>query len=224
MINEAWYLKPDSWVAAGTCALAVTTIFLARFTYLLFKATKEAREDSIKALDIARQNANAAHESVELAKESMERTLRAYVTVESAKPGRFPENLRSGPTHFDVSISNTGQTPASDVVGRLRYIIHKQHPEESDLGIEFTTELFRGVLGPGQATKMSLWISQSPDDGDVNAWRRNDGIPLLVLGEVTYQDMLSKVTRKTIFCYKYESPAMNPLGTLNPFGAMNRID
>ena len=60
-----WYLRPDWWVAGGTILLAIVTGMLAWYTYRLFAAAKEAREDSLKSLVAAEKTADASYQSAE---------------------------------------------------------------------------------------------------------------------------------------------------------------
>src|ERR1051326_4732465 len=106
----AWYERPDWWVAIGTGVLALVTAALAVYTYRLFREARLARADSVHALGVAEKSAAAATRSADVAKESMQRQLRAYVTVDRITTDKVDDKMI--PTVVSVRLINSGQTPS----------------------------------------------------------------------------------------------------------------
>jgi hypothetical protein len=101
--EKSFYQEWDFWVSFGTLLLAFITAWLAW-------ETRGLRKDSAKAIGASEETARSAAASAAIAQAAMERSLRAYVTVERPEP--FNQNAAKIPHGVSVSVINTGQTPA----------------------------------------------------------------------------------------------------------------
>jgi hypothetical protein len=201
---EAW----DFWVSIGTLALAGVTFWLAW-------ETRRMREDSKKAIEASHKSADAATASVEVSQESMRRTLRAYVTVESCKPGM--QDNRKIPRAIELVFCNTGQTPAiaHELFSHFLVMDHWPLKAFDPAGSEYR-RWPRGDIGRDQPLR--FWEEHYAGEDDLNAIHKHEK-HYVIYGALQYRDMFSKDIRMTEFCYAWD--ARNQYFV--PVGPMNRV-
>lgn len=204
-IPMSWYAMPDWWVAAGTVALAIITFFLALYTYKLFRATREARTDSLNALRIAEQNAQAAQQSAATARESMGRSLRAYVIVDELKVVNKLENILL-PVGVTIVITNAGQVPACDTYIECHAgVVFLQTDDcpgryENDESIK----QMRGVIGRDQKRDLDFGFTEA-------FVRRHEPsltfgrCQLQLRGSIKYLDVVANQQRQTDFNFVWHA-------------------
>ena len=163
-------------VGAGSLALALLGVLALIWTFI---ATRRSAQAAMRA-------AMAAESSMKLAQQTMQRQLRAYLTVDAASI-RFP---RPGVPRVRVTIRNSGQTPAYEV----KHWIH-QGIETHSLEIELTEPrddfgMAVHVMGPGTTATNEVThdgpIIDNPSDAAVTG--RPEGT-FYVYGQVTYRDV-----------------------------------
>jgi len=203
--EQPWYWTPEWWVAVGTVGLAVVTTILAWYTYRLFKAAQEARTDSLKALAIAERNADAAHESTLLARESMERDLRAYVVIESVDITKWNLLTQNPDTKIPdtiiICVRNTGRTPATrtDLNGHFGLFPIKPNSEGS-ASKKINTSL--AIIGSGH--ERIVPIDKCAEVTSKFLECPTDGAEVYFQGCIEYHDLVSMQARTTHFEYTWK--------------------
>lgn len=183
------------------------------------KATSsKSSANTLEALSIARENADAAAAHVSVAQESSRRELRAYVGVDeisfevkSRPRGYEPINLaQPGVVYLDfvtVSVKNFGHTPATGVccfVGIATVPFLQRLPDNYDFEGPLTpnTDLnitTRHFLQAGQIEKIKCGL------GDVRAlWgARKKQRSIFLFGRIYYIDAFEN-SHSTKFCHTWE--------------------
>lgn len=206
----------DWWVAWATVALALVTLGLAIYTGLLFREAKLARRDAKQSLDIATKDAEAAVKSVEFARESMVRNLRAYITVENVHAD-IGNHARSGRLYsFNIVILNTGQTPARDVTVKYAHLLNNDNPNASTLANCKLHSHFAGTLGKEHHEIARLQMDSNDNPTLDHWWSNAETVTMVIFGEIRYRDMLTDEEHITQFCYKFQpGPQFYPYGPFN---------
>jgi type II secretory pathway pseudopilin PulG len=185
-------------------------------------ALKEQAENTARTFEIAARNAAAAEksadhgaQSVELGRESMYRSLRAYVTIEGIEPSDwtgFPESPESGviglqriPEAALVTVTNTGQTPARHLEIQYNMDVLHEFPQTAaeydqhyrgwmptDLGCNQKRTVRTKIVGKGTEDKLKSALDSSMSK-------------LLVFGRIKYLDMFSDIENVTEFCFVYDT-------------------
>lgn len=104
-------------IAICTGLLVVVTARLAYYTYMLWESTATASNRQAQevrdSLVIAKQSADAAKESVRLAREEFISTHRPKIIVRAIYCNDAPDNERQPMPQMTFSIANVGSTPAT---------------------------------------------------------------------------------------------------------------
>jgi hypothetical protein len=181
-----WVLSwgPDSWTAAFTGLLFISTSGLWIFTALLWRSTRSAIQGEEKA-------ATAMQTLAATAKETGERQLRAYVFIENAWVKRAEE---AGRWRIMYRMKNFGQTPAATVTvidtGKVTA------DSETTLPTPVETTLY-GAMAPG-GDFIDTWTSSFTLPTDETGLVQR---AIWLVGKITYRD-ITKTERWTTFCFK----------------------
>ena len=184
-------------------------------------AAAEARRDAIEQakrqsdqLDIAAQTVSAmretalrAGESNQIARDSAESQLRAYITVEMKGARLNP----SEEIEATADIVNRGQTPARDIVVKWAFAIDRRDPRREDIDHLFScadcpAEDVALMLGPKDFRVINCKSDPfNPQDLDKVF---NGNASLCVVGIVEYLDAFGK-QRSTRFVHLYDGRIWN---------------
>jgi hypothetical protein len=193
------------------------------------KVIKSQGEDTRIALSLAERNAAASEESAKAAadsiahaRDSMQRTLRPYVTVQEITATRTVEtptisdvDARKVPTEVEIRVINTGQTPACRLEVKYHVAVldeipqsfaeHAQHFRTwvpTDVGRDQIREVYGRFLGKDEILENVA---------------RNPSSRFLVYGAVVYQDMSSSAEHRTEFCHVWDVRVEKffPIGPMN---------
>lgn len=199
-----WWARWDFWASFFTFALAIMTGWLAW-------ETRGLRKDSARSIKASEQTAAAAAESAHLARESMQRSLRAYVTLERIDL-RELDNLKI-PTRINVCFINTGQTPARRLELFYSFTVRDNWPEKDNDPIYGST-LMQADVGKDQRREFyAEYFRSAPQTSDVQTGAKF----LMIYGCAKYLDMFSDEPRYTHFSYAWNAKLQTfyPVGTLN---------
>ena len=194
------------WMVVIAASSALVTLIATILLYQQIKLTREAVEDTGLAT-VAMQSAN------EIARDSAQKQLRAYITVEPLGITDF--GLVFYPPAF-LKIINTGQTPAN------RICVHNWNSIE---GITFDAEHFNpahhrnillpGIdseisLGPGKDMKLNLPIMIDELRTEKNRIEAGKCV-IAHFGAVSYFDIYGE-RRETYFAFYYQYPLLDANG------------
>ena len=218
-VDKPWYFEADVWVAVATVALAIVTAILAYYTYRLFAAAKLARADSLDAIQAAKdgvaaseKSASAAGETAAIARETMQRTLRAYVVVKEVDP----QNAKglTMPNSVAVTIVNTGQTPSQEQYCFCEIEALQQVPTKSKFDTQVPPHDIHDVLGINQTR---IVHRSTPPSTASPAQILQKSVLLVFHGLVKYKDMFTDEPHFTAFCYVWDPGYSEwvPTGPLN---------
>jgi hypothetical protein len=193
-------------------------------------ALREQAKDTRIALSLAERNASAAESSAKVVadsivqtRESMQKTLRPYVTVFEIKPKETTgysgliTNLESGgvPTEVEITVVNNGQTPARQLKVYYDVAVLDDTPQSfnehadglrswmaTDIGKDQTRSVYGRFVGR-QDILESVVVDGSKK--------------FTVYGAVTYQDMFSNEEHRTAFCHVWATRLQKffPAGPMN---------
>ena len=196
-------------VVAGLSAAGA--ILAAVYTGLQAREARRLRELSERALDeqadssrrqveqtqaairAAERSASASEQALEVARQSAENTIRAWLTVSNVTNSSLDES----PFQVDIDIRNVGQTPAVNIRGVYNIEVLEGLPEKVEVDIS--------VKG-GRA------LGASPEP--LRAWARRDirpelsrikqgDVKLVLVGKTFYEDVFGR-TRSTGLCATYD--------------------
>ena len=204
-IEKPFYTEADFWVAIGTVLLACITAWLAW-------ETRELRRDGAEGVKAAGRSAAAAEKSAAIAREAMQRTLRAYVVVKEIK--FFISDLGL-PRSVTVRIVNTGQTPSQSQYCFCKVERLDLMPIKSEFDIKQNPHDIRDVLGIDQTRDITREITYpSISDAAIAAIKTQE---LVLHGLIKYQDIFSDEPHFTAFCYVFDFQYSEwvPRGPLN---------
>ena len=110
-----WWTRPDCWLVALTAMLAFVTWRLVVQTRSLVAETMNTSarqaDETIKAIGIAQQSANAATKAAEVAERALNDLERPWIFI-NIYPGIFERDQRHSSRYITWEVSNHGRTPA----------------------------------------------------------------------------------------------------------------
>jgi hypothetical protein len=228
----AIFISIFAWRAAHRRAVAADRQATAseRALDLQTAALKEQLEGTRIALSLAERNASAAEASAEvaadsivLARESMQKTLRPYVTVLEIKPKETSSysgiitNLESGgvPSEAEITIVNNGQTPAR----QLKVYYHVAVLDDAPQSFNEHADNFRSWMATdiGKDQTRSVYARFFGSKEILENVAIDASKKLTVYGAVTYHDMFSNEEHRTEFCHVWATSLKNfvPVGPMN---------
>lgn len=176
-----WSGHSDPGVTVGTGALVIVAIFQAVLFFVQLRYMRVGMKDAELAANASRDSALATRDSVDLAKITARRQLRAYLVVEKCTAERFS----GGSMIATLKIRNCGQTPADRmiVVGSIDAL---RRPTTIIRPVQIE-RLPKGRLGPGNMTTEEI-RRDAFDEGDAKGL--SDGTYWINIGgEVEYTDI-----------------------------------
>lgn len=218
--------EADWWVAGGTVALAFITAILAWYTYRLFRATQQARADSLEALEIARRNAQTTKiladaavrqaqltaEQAALSRETMIRTLKAELIVENVDVAGPQQPDRFGIT--TLTLTNIGNSPARNVEISYSYDYRYSRPTEFHASDPNYYTFSIGAISPKHSRQSTFVSSDRIADQKIT---EDANLEHLFHGQVKYTDGMTNAREAVNFTYYVHSQT----GTTKPVGPMN---
>jgi hypothetical protein len=191
------FVDPNWIIAAFTVVLALSTIGL-------WWATYELRSAGQEQVDIARIAADAAVKSADIARDTLHITQRAYIIalpegVIDFAVGKRPKG--------GISLRNTGNTPAYDVLGRTGICLGSM-PLPADFQYDITLSDGAGdssfqILRREQ--QYTQWAElREPINEEHLAMFQNGQLHVYVWGSVTYKDAFG-FPHYTHFCSFYDA-------------------
>jgi len=176
------------------------------------QARKDAQLGMQLQLDAARtsqvqaeRSAKAAEASASVATLSLHISERAYVDVDAGATSTPKAGEKLG---FRAYITNSGRTPALDVVARFRSgITPASDTAEHAYSIAFgasipVTYTSKGIISPGGKIQ-SIWQTDEPLTEAVVDALTNNQLRLFVFADVTYKDEFRR-SHETRFCGFYD--------------------
>jgi hypothetical protein len=191
--DKSFYQEWDFWVSFGTLLLAFITGWLAW-------ETRGLRQDSAKAIAASEETARSATASAAIAQAAMERSLRAYVTVERPEP--FNQNAAKIPHDVNVTMINTGQTPARKLEIFCCFGVRDEHdlPKGFDAERDSLRKWNQTDIGKDQRRTI---FEQYLKEADFKAIQEFSKL-LVVFGAVRDHGMFSEQDRVTEFSYAWD--------------------
>jgi hypothetical protein len=192
--NWAWW---QLWLSlAGVFGLGLTLWF----NFHALKLAERASNGTKDALAIAERNAEAADKLSDIANESMERQLRAYVNAGNPLSSQHYDPAKSEYWwSFYELMTNFGSTPAHDVLSQLW---HEIRPDELPADFSFdkndpnTITAVIGPLGTLRTAKANISADQARQIYEGSLY-------FYLWGWVVYRDVFAGSNqRKTRFCYR----------------------
>lgn len=183
-------------LGAITMAAAIAAAMYAKRAAIATEDTVEiARKTASEAGDalaIAARNADAAASHVEIAKDSAERELRAYLSPENIKVTDFAAGLKPC---FQFSPMNSGKTPAYDVISSL-VLMWMTNQSPHDAKVYFRKSVneepgSRSVISPRQISTIDLGGVMPLGTKDVEAVKSGT-MTFLFAGIISYRDTFGK--------------------------------
>ena len=193
-------------------------------------ALKEQLEGTRIALSLAERNASAAESSAKVAadsivqaRESMQKTLRPYVTVFEIKPKEtisysgLITNLESGgvPSEVEIIVVNNGQTPAR----QLKVYYHVAVLDDTPQSFNEHADDFRSCMATdiGKDQTRSVYGRFFGSEETLERVVIDASKKFTVCGAVTYQDMFSNEEHRTEFCHVWATRLKKfvPVGPMN---------
>lgn len=175
---------------------AAFTIVMAVSTIGMWKVTHDLWISSRKQIDVASESALAAKAAVEIASQTAERQLRAYLSLVTPKY-RVADAGKSAPAHVLFRVANNGQTPALSARRRCGFAIDSEDacptPAFGDWDSPFH-------LAPGR--HLDVYIEHEHEKKLTETEKQELGTGKKVVfyfGEIEYTDVFDK-TRVTRYC------------------------
>lgn len=200
--HERWLTNWTGVLAIFTVLLAVVAGIQAGFFWVQLKLMRVGVDDAKKAAEAAGESAQATKASVELARETAERQLRAYVTVRA-------EHLRvqgedSEKFVLELRIENTGQTPANEI-GIKSLVRIEKHPLPATFDFSVPDDSFDEpsviILGPGGRSFHHSGAEGPFSEADMKEVKRaKSGRRIYCWGTIRYEDAFG-AEQTTEFCY-----------------------
>ncbi|WP_264713048.1 hypothetical protein [Limobrevibacterium gyesilva] len=196
-----WYASPDWWVAGFTGALFFATVGLWVFTGMLWNTTKKAVRDGELAVAAATTAAKAAVKQADVAEQTAEKQLRAYLCLSPAsmivvKPG---EELTCS-----ISITNQGATPASNGIVVFGFSVCRPLGDNDYyVPIENVIISKSPIILAANSQPYPLVLKDGTPLSGLNFMRIQSGDNIIVIaGVVRYKDIFG-IERYTCFNYSY---------------------
>ncbi len=175
-----------------TAFTAIGALLLTAFGIALLKETLEATRGAVRE---AEEATAAANKSVEVARQTGQNQVRAYLYV---KP-QLIFHGRPQPTKYVVHICNCGHSPAYKVGAHGRAAI-SVYPLQGRLPpIEVEPELSVALLAPGQEP-FAIEEAFPPITPEESVALANDTSAIYIWGQVHYSDIFG-IERSTPFCF-----------------------
>jgi hypothetical protein len=195
------FLFPDG-IAVFTFFLVLATIGLGIVAIVQINFLERAETISAQSAKAAKEAADATRDSVNLAKDTAERQLRAYVYV-LPPPQGIPNAVADGLQRAVVAVRNSGQTPAYQMQFRGNFGFG---PYPAPTNPTFREGPYGGAMVLNPATELTTGavisteekFSQADLDSIVDGKTRR----LYIFGSVIYKDAFGK-DRVTEFCFAY---------------------
>ncbi len=185
--------------------------------YWQLRLIRTAADDAKKAGIAAERAADATAASVDLARDTAKRQLRAYVTVNGVIRTKDPGDLDGAGFAVLVDIKNSGQTPALDSLQWARIEI-KEFPLETQLPIHCLENPTKGILPPEAKNLQFPTFTRALTIIEENAILANH-TAIYVYGEVEYLDVFGE-RHLTQFRFRCNGQGF-PLGMFKPDGEGN---
>lgn len=183
------------WAMLMFFAAAFGTFASGIAAWLVYKTLRETRAATL----VSTRSADATERAAQVARESSEKQLRAYITVHEAaaywKP-KEPDDVTIKVVRVRLVLRNTGQTPATAFLAR---VYTADMPPASATFPEPAIPDSVGVVGPAQANSCDFETQVENMSGVVRAWKANERA-FFVWGEIRYIDAF-KTQRWTKFRY-----------------------
>jgi hypothetical protein len=182
------FLFPDA-ISIFTFWLVVATIVLGVIAYVQIEFLRKAEAISSQAANAAKQAADAARDSVNLAGDTAEKQLRAYLFVQGSEAPDIDEWDGKG---LGVILKNYGQTPAYDV-HFWHGLALKELPLTSALPVPppKIDNPTKTVLNPGQEMTLPLRAPRQLTPAERQAVLAQTST-IYVFGEIYYRDIFKK--------------------------------
>lgn len=183
----------EGWLTANTLLVLLTGV-LAYVTWRLVTETRHLVGETKNLVtaaknDSVRQTKEAAN-TYQLAKDSAQRQMRAYIAVSKAfaqwEPG---SDLLLRRIRIFADTKNTGQTPAKNVTSWITALSGPPDQAEFKQPPDAKSPLSNAVQGAGQASHFEFWHQvHTLDEDEVVVWRRGER-SLFVYGRIDYADV-----------------------------------
>lgn len=202
MASSTWGML---WVAIISLFLSALGLVLLVFTLFYTSAAAEAARDAVneaqEATKAALASVDYAAASLEVTRDMGQRQLRAYVVVSGAKiegPIKLDEHV-----HAVVTIKNTGQTPAYDLVAGSAVDIFDANDTIPTIPDTSAAGGSKAVLGPGCIKNLDPRSERSLSlEEKTNIISRES--KLILLGRISYVDAF-KEKRVTNFRFRLDN-------------------
>jgi len=193
------FLFPDA-ISIFTFWLVVATIVLGVIAYVQIDFLRRAEAISAQSANAAKQAADATRDSVNLAQDTAERQLRAYLYVRSLEAPGIDDWVGKGLT---MILKNYGQTPAYEV-HFWHGVDFKETPLTSELPRpkEMSNQT-RTILNPGQEIELVLRTGRPLTEEEKKAILAQTKA-LYAYGEIYYRDAFKK-ERTSKFRMQFET-------------------
>lgn len=209
-----WERTTSDPVAFFTFWLVISTIGLGISTGMLWRAGEKQfrlarRTSAIQSRDmrasiaaaetsaiVAGQAADAARKSNEIAQETAERQLRAYLSIEA---GHIRDWNSSDPTIVQVHAKNNGQTPAYEVqITAGVMVLPRILPAGIQFEYGFNDSISKTIIHPDGVVVSDARSTAPLSEAEITNGREGSNVRLYVGGIVRYKDAFQK-TRATKF-------------------------
>ena len=161
-------------------------VFQLVFNGLLVLTTLGMGLITLKAANAAEKSANVANETMLTMKDTAERQLRAYVSVETYAPTDVDGKRMEG--KYGLLVKNRGQTPARKVRSWMAYVV-REFPLAGPLASN-TTSGSVAILSPGEE---QVIINDWPRVSEADVAAVSGGKKAAyIFGEVLYEDVFGK--------------------------------
>jgi hypothetical protein len=194
--SSDWWL---TWFTGGLVIVGGLQLFL--FLWQL-RLIRDSLVDAKHAADAARQSADAANDSVRLAKETAQKELRAYINYDSARM----ENWNSSRPIVRAVFKNFGDTPAYAVTYEIALLVGDGTLEKNFPKDAIYSKKSLGVVGPNTPITMSMGL----DDARIAQIKKlveGKGGIVFVSGRIDYDDCFRRERRWTTFRLAYNHGA-----------------
>jgi hypothetical protein len=196
--SEPTWITAENLLALFTLGLVIVAGVQLRFFYVQLRLIRESLDDAKKAADAAERAADATTASVDLARTTAERQLRAYIV------GTLSSKIRGFNTPKPITtlaFKNSGQTPAYNVRVWTSSAV-AVHPMEAPPARPDGAPgegASVGVIGPG-----GDFYNEIQSDIEVTQAERAEVIgsrcAYYVYGQISYRDSFG-VERNSTFCH-----------------------
>jgi hypothetical protein len=201
-----WAWANIDWDKSLTTSVAAATVVQTAVGVIMMNGLRHA----------GRQN-RIANQTLQLAKETSERQLRAYVDVDRTTFTGFKSGEQ---VVVGVTIKNFGQTPARNVKTNLQIFIGKQSEVDALDALPVVETVSYTLPAGGEATveareSAAFW---TPHHQALKA----GSLFLVAHGRVTYEDVFGAI-RDVRLCYTCEDPTLHKSGERLMMSSCNNL-